>query len=213
MLPSKFETDTQDIQNRDKLSAEKARYRNLHTKQYAPFSIGDKVWLQHPDTKDWYTQATIINPRAGGSYLIKTDTGKEYIRGRRFLRPVLHSTNQTAISRRIYALRSTMPRQAKYRDTDERIEHYDNIRRWDSRLEIDPFTANLREIRDIQHFYNGIPVSAYVCLPREVRVDQKPELGDETDVRQPDRQQPRGCLLYTSPSPRDLSTSRMPSSA
>ena len=24
---------------------------------------------------------------------------------------------------------------------------------------------------------------------------------------------PRGCLLYTSPSPRDLSTSRMPSSA
>ena len=25
--------------------------------------------------------------------------------------------------------------------------------------------------------------------------------------------QPRGCLLYTSPSPRDLSTSRMPSSA
>ena len=25
--------------------------------------------------------------------------------------------------------------------------------------------------------------------------------------------QPKGCLLYTSPSPRDLSTSRMPSSA
>ena len=25
--------------------------------------------------------------------------------------------------------------------------------------------------------------------------------------------EPRGCLLYTSPSPRDLSTSRMPSSA
>ena len=26
-------------------------------------------------------------------------------------------------------------------------------------------------------------------------------------------EQPTGCLLYTSPSPRDLSTSRMPSSA
>ena len=28
-----------------------------------------------------------------------------------------------------------------------------------------------------------------------------------------DGRSPRGCLLYTSPSPRDLSTSRMPSSA
>ena len=27
------------------------------------------------------------------------------------------------------------------------------------------------------------------------------------------RRLPKGCLLYTSPSPRDLSTSRMPSSA
>ena len=29
----------------------------------------------------------------------------------------------------------------------------------------------------------------------------------------PDEEHPYGCLLYTSPSPRDLSTSRMPSSA
>ena len=29
----------------------------------------------------------------------------------------------------------------------------------------------------------------------------------------PDWEQPYNCLLYTSPSPRDLSTSRMPSSA
>ena len=29
----------------------------------------------------------------------------------------------------------------------------------------------------------------------------------------PVRELPDGCLLYTSPSPRDLSTSRMPSSA
>ena len=28
-----------------------------------------------------------------------------------------------------------------------------------------------------------------------------------------DRELPNNCLLYTSPSPRDLSTSRMPSSA
>ena len=89
-----------------------------------------------------------------------------------------------------------MPRHSKYRDTDERIDHYNNLRRWDNTLEIDPFTTSLREIRDIQHFYNGIPVSAYMCVPREEGNDQKPELSDETDVRQPHGQQPRGPTSF-----------------
>ena len=33
------------------------------------------------------------------------------------------------------------------------------------------------------------------------------------DAKVPENSDMRGCLLYTSPSPRDLSTSRMPSSA
>ena len=37
--------------------------------------------------------------------------------------------------------------------------------------------------------------------------------GDEKLVGQPAKRQAVTCLLYTSPSPRDLSTSRMPSSA
>ena len=121
MLPSKLVTGKQDMKNRDKLSADKTKYRNLHTRQYAPFNIGDKVWLQHHDTKDWYTQATIISPRAGGSYIIKTDSGKEYIRGRCFLRLVNTLPSQTAISRRLHI--KTMPRHSKYRDTEERIQH------------------------------------------------------------------------------------------
>ena len=36
--------------------------------------------------------------------------------------------------------------------------------------------------------------------------------GDRLDLKMSGRQK-QGCLLYTSPSPRDLSTSRMPSSA
>ena len=35
----------------------------------------------------------------------------------------------------------------------------------------------------------------------------------KTSKLQPRQDQPQSCLLYTSPSPRDLSTSRMPSSA
>ena len=35
----------------------------------------------------------------------------------------------------------------------------------------------------------------------------------QSSIAQPVGQQHQACLLYTSPSPRDLSTSRMPSSA
>ena len=147
------------------------------------------MWLQHHDTKEWYTQATIISPRAGGSYVIKTDSGKEYIRGRRFVRPVKNTpSSQTAISRRLHI--TTMPCHSKYRDTEERIKHYDNLRRWDNRLQVLPFTTSLREIRDVQHFYNGIPIGAYMCFPGQTGVDQKPELRDTTDVGQPHREQP-----------------------
>ena len=36
---------------------------------------------------------------------------------------------------------------------------------------------------------------------------------DLHDEDESDEEEPKNCLLYTSPSPRDLSTSRMPSSA
>ena len=85
MLTDKYIPAKQDTARRDKLSADKSRYRDLHTKSYDHLRAGDKVWLQHHETKDWTTQATILVPRAGGSYYIKTDGGKEYIRGRRFL--------------------------------------------------------------------------------------------------------------------------------
>ena len=35
----------------------------------------------------------------------------------------------------------------------------------------------------------------------------------KSELTRPDRSKVNACLLYTSPSPRDLSTSRMPSSA
>ena len=45
---------------------------------------------------------------------------------------------------------------------------------------------------------------------RKVDPSQGPRLGDGTEN---DGNRVEICLLYTSPSPRDLSTSRMPSSA
>ena len=46
--------------------------------------------------------------------------------------------------------------------------------------------------------YDKLPISAFVSRP---------------ETPSPDMDLPNFCLLYTSPSPRDLSTSRMPSSA
>ena len=50
-------------------------------------------------------------------------------------------------------------------------------------------------------------------LERQAWGDQRSRPGDGGDFRQQQGAQVLTCLLYTSPSPRDLSTSRMPSSA
>ena len=46
----------------------------------------------------------------------------------------------------------------------------------------------------------------------ELKDNKESDEIDEIKVRKPEREGD-SCLLYTSPSPRDLSTSRMPSSA
>ena len=62
------------------------------------------------------------------------------------------------------------------------------------------------------------PMSRYpifYCAPAAVDAGFKPvEAADAYEAEQiVQREHPGACLLYTSPSPRDLSTSRMPSSA
>ena len=52
-------------------------------KKFAP---NDQVWLQHPTTKEWSIEATIIRRRNKRSYQV-TDGVKEFPRNRRFLRP------------------------------------------------------------------------------------------------------------------------------
>ena len=63
---------------------------------------------------------------------------------------------------------------------------------------------------------NRIPESA-TKESREAKIKSKKAIqetnGKRQDERTNERKRNRSCLLYTSPSPRDLSTSRMPSSA
>ena len=77
-------------------------------------------------------------------------------------------------------------------------------------------------------FYTkGAPLLQAECLLNEGKVKSLYKMANEPDHvyihfhdkvtagngRRVDFPEDKGCLLYTSPSPRDLSTSRMPSSA
>ena len=55
----------------------------------------------------------------------------------------------------------------------------------------------------VEMFFNSVFLS----------IDDKPNQDENYAYQIPDKSEPYNCLLYTSPSPRDLSTSRMPSSA
>ena len=55
----------------------------------------------------------------------------------------------------------------------------------------------MKAIRDLAGVEEGEPTNTYSWVPKKFY--------EAEDIE--------GCLLYTSPSPRDLSTSRMPSSA
>ena len=49
-----------------------------------------------------------------------------------------------------------------------------------------------------------------VVVPEEPKIVTEPEI---TKIEAPEVEGPKVCLLYTSPSPRDRTRSRMPSSA
>ena len=77
MLTDKLDLAAIDMTTLDKLAEEKTKYRSLHTKTYELLEIRDRVWLHHHTTKEWHMQATGLHPRAGGSYFIQADNGKE----------------------------------------------------------------------------------------------------------------------------------------
>ena len=58
-------------------------------------------------------------------------------------------------------------------------------------------------LQEIQEFYKGTNI--HLLLDEEVIINDQLRVVGRIDYR--------GCLLYTSPSPRDLLRSRMPSSA
>ena len=77
------------------------------------------------------------------------------------------------------------------------------------RLPFIPRTASINLISDYANVWNkNKQIKEVVTFGYELRISLGP-----ISISVGDAQTNNGCLLYTSPSPRDLSTSRMPSSA
>eukprot|EP00831_Metopus_contortus_P010984 TRINITY_DN14323_c0_g1_i1.p2 TRINITY_DN14323_c0_g1~~TRINITY_DN14323_c0_g1_i1.p2 ORF type:complete len:183 (-),score=39.10 TRINITY_DN14323_c0_g1_i1:101-649(-) len=72
--------------------------------------------------------------------------------------------------------------------------------------------ADLQQ-RTIQMQSNVRPDPCFLTVPRQMRKDANHGVNEKPMGMVHRQELPKTCLLYTSPSPRDLSTSRMPSSA
>ena len=66
MLPELLHQSRVDPSSRDHLHKEHIAGRDLHTVTLDDFCMGDKVWMQHHTTKQWYKTATVIKIRHGG---------------------------------------------------------------------------------------------------------------------------------------------------
>ena len=71
---------------------------NTHSRELIDLRTGERVWIQHHQTKEWYKQETVIESRhSGRAYELVDDGGKTYYRGRRFLRPVQHRQGEATV--------------------------------------------------------------------------------------------------------------------
>ena len=52
---------------------------NAHAKELLDLGPGERVWIQHHQTKEWYKQATVVESRhSGRAYELVDDDGKTY---------------------------------------------------------------------------------------------------------------------------------------
>ena len=183
MLPITEWTD-QDISSRDATHARQNKLRDRNTANFKQLKPGQRVLVQHHVSKDWTIRGTITATRQDGySYVVQTDEGKSFIRGRRLLRSI---SNDNTIDQ---------CNNPEYNTTPDRTTDY--------------ITNNQQPI-PLQ-----LPSKSPQKMPRRsARINKREQhQANRLYVHPNSYGNTKPCLLYTSPSPRDLSTSRMPSSA
>ena len=78
--------------------------RDRHTKKFAQLHIGQRVWMQHHQTKEWYQQATVVAMHSNGqTYTVQSNLGSTYSRGIRLLRPARQQPTRIVKARFVIA--------------------------------------------------------------------------------------------------------------
>ena len=104
MLSTELQVAPPDMSSKYKLGSKLIRNRDRHTRKFQPLRTGQRVWMQHPHTKEWYQQATVVDILAGGqTYTVRSDTGSTYTRGARLLRPARQQPQRYAKARSVTA--------------------------------------------------------------------------------------------------------------
>ena len=89
MLASQTTNESECIDAKYVLSKASTDSRNLNTKDYSKLAVGSLAKMQYHLSKKWEKEVRIVVPREDGtSYIVKgVSLGKQYIRGRRLLKP------------------------------------------------------------------------------------------------------------------------------
>ena len=230
MLPELLHQSAIDPSSCDSLHKERIADRDLHTVSLHDFRVGDRVWMQHHATKKWYKTAIVSEVRHGGqAYLVKVDSGQQYMCGRRFLRLDDRTTSSHSCRAVKFRELSPFPNFDASENAQSDLSILSPLLLPHSTLKCVPDTSST----DTSHLsYSSThstmqspsdapssPVSQSRLCPRGRRstylVTPVPTLVCEVpvDVVSVPHQYNHVCLLYTSPNPRDRQKSRMPSSA
>ena len=156
MLSTELQLAPPDMSHKLKLNSKLIRNRDRHTRKFQQLHLGQRVWMQHPHTKEWYQQATVTDILQGGqTYRVQGENGATYTRGARLLRPA----------------RQQLPRHAKARSVtaqllySSRANHTSSYRKISKPTSIMPKATYKTKgvspslISDLQHQHSQPPVT------------------------------------------------------
>ena len=92
------ETFAKHEEKRKELVAQSKSYFDRHTTSHIPLEEESRAMMQNQTTKRWDIPVTVADIRPTGSYWVISDDGGQYLRNRRFLRPITNDSSTSANS-------------------------------------------------------------------------------------------------------------------
>ena len=152
-LPSAYDRiNDSEISEHESRRREEMEKRKINvdqsSKSLPALSVGTQVIVQNPITKRWDSTAVITKKRNDRSYTIRNESGKFYLRNRKFLRP----KNQVPIHSVEPALEDSSRTNLPQRPILKQKHHMDQPLRRSTRVRRIRFSSGPREALDGQDF-------------------------------------------------------------